>query len=455
MAQHTLTLPTKPIQYLPGLPLVGNLLAFNSDRLGFLLRIVQECGDVGGFHFGPFPMVFFSTSEHVQSILVEHASDFQKGEVLRRAFRPVIGNGLFISEGDFHRRQRKRMAPIFQPRQIKNYADAMVRYGERIQQEWRDGVVVDVEQAMTQLTMSIIGKVLFDEDMFSEADELGAAMKTALEYVNVAASTPLPLPFNWPLPRNIHARAALAVINDRIQAMIEARRAHPDAREDCLSLLMQAKDEDGNPMSDQQVFDEAVTLFGAGHETTATALTWAWYLLATHAEAYEAVRHEVDRVLGGRSPTYDDLVSLPYTLQVLKESLRLYPPAYGTSRVALREVVVDGYRIRKGQTVVIAPYAIHRRSGYFPNPERFDPERFALERERQLPRYAFLPFGAGPRICIGNHFALMEGHLLLATLAQRVMFELVPGQQVEPDPKVTIRPRSGIKMVVYRRKRES
>jgi len=452
MSQHTHILPAKPIPYLPGLPLVGNLLAFNTDRLGFLLRIARECGDVGGFHFGPFPVVFFSSSEHVQSILVEHAGDFQKGEALRQAFRPVIGNGLFISEGELHRRQRKRMAPIFQPRQIKNYANAMVSYGERLQETWQDGAVVDVEQAMTQLTMSIIGKVLFDEDVFSEADELGAAMKTALEYVNVAASTPLSLPFSWPLPRNLRTRAALTVLNARIQAMIETRRAYPGAKEDCLSLLLQAKDEDGNPMSDQQLFDEAVTLFGAGHETTATALTWAWYLLATHAEVYAAVRREVDHVLGGRSPTYDDLASLPYTLQVLKETLRLYPPAYGTSRVALREVVVDGYRIHKGQTVVIAPYVIHRRPDYFPDPDHFDPERFAPERERQLPRYAFLPFGAGPRICIGNHFALMEGHLLLATLAQRVVFELAPGQQVEPDPKVTIRPRSGIRMVVHRRK---
>jgi len=199
--------------------------------------------------------------------------------------------------------------------------------------------------------------------------------------------------------------------------------------------------------------DEALTLFGAGHETTATVLTWAWYLLATHPDSYQKLLQEVDTVLQGRTPTYANLAHLPYSLQVFKEALRMYPPAYAMARVALHDLEIDGYPVRERQTVVIPMYAIHRRPDYYPNPEVFRPERFASENEKALPRYAYMPFGAGPRICIGNHFAMMEGHLLLATLAQRVSFELLPGQHIEPDPTktITIRPKYGIKMVVRRR----
>jgi cytochrome P450 len=298
--------------------------------------------------------------------------------------------------------------------------------------------------------MSIIGKVLFEKDVFSETDELGAAMQTALEHVNAAASVPFPLPLSLPLPRHIRTRQALATLRQSIQYMIDERRSRAPEKDDFLSLLLKARDEEGG-MSDQQVFDEALTLFGAGHETTATALTWAWYLLMTHPEVYKHVQQEVDSVLQDRSPHYDDLVHLPYTLKVFKETLRLYPPAFATSRTALCDVEVGRYTMQKGETVLISPYVIHRRPDYFPNPEQFDPERFAPENEKQLPRYAFLPFGAGPRICIGNHFATMEGHLLLATLAQRITFDLVPGQDIVAASKVTIRPKDGVNVVVQRR----
>jgi cytochrome P450 len=224
-------------------------------------------------------------------------------------------------------------------------------------------------------------------------------------------------------------------------------------RNDFLSILLQARDEDGNPMSDDQLMAECLTLFGAGHETTATALGWAWYLLCQHPEIYQKVQQEVDTVLQGRTPTYEDLARLPYCLQVFKETLRLYPPAYATSRRALHDVEIDGYHLAKNQIALIAPYTLHRRPEYFPEPEKFDPERFTPEREKQLPRYAFVPFGAGPRICIGLYFSMMEGHLLLATLAQRVKFSLLPGQNITPDPlhHLTLRPASGVNVSVTRR----
>jgi cytochrome P450 len=458
----TTTAPIAPLQQsdkriprIEELPLLGRMQTYNHDRLGFVLALSRSCGDAARFHFGPFPVVFFNSAELMHGVLVEHANEFDTGVVRRNAFGPVIGNGLFVSEGELHRRQRKTLAPAFQPRHIKSYANTMVTYGERAQVEWTDGEVVGINHEMIQITMSIIGKVLFDADVFTEADELGAAITVALEHVNYMFSHLLPIPLSWPLPRHARTRRSLAFLRAHIQEMIAERRASniegQVERDDFLSILLRARDEDGNPMSDQQVSDEAITFFGAGHETTATGLTWAWYLLAGHPEAYARLRAEVDAVLGGRAPTYDDLARLPYTLQVFKEALRLYPPAYALSRVALRDVTVGGYRVKRGTTVFMSPYALHRRADYFPSPACFDPERFTPKNEARLPRYTYMPFGAGPRICIGNHFALMEGQLLLATLAQRVTFALVTGQEIVPDPKVTTRPKGDIQMVVHRR----
>jgi cytochrome P450 len=445
--------PSRSIPFVKGLPLLGSIPAYNSERLDLLQRITQECGDVGGMHFGPFPVIIFNSSEYVHTIFVEHAYDFDKGVYVHATFRPVIGNGLLISEGDVHRRQRKLIAPSFQPRHLAGYADAIVGYGERIQREWRDGEVIDVSREMTDLTMSIIGKALFDADVFTETDELGAAMREALAYASHRLSRLFSPPTSWPTPRNRRLRRASTVIRNRIGRMIDERRAHPGERSDFLSILLEARGEDGSAMSDQQISDECVTLFGAGHETTATALAWTWYLLCQHPDIYHKVQHEVDTVLQGRTPRYDDLPQLPYCSQVFKEALRLYPPIYIIGRQALKDVTIDGYLVRKGETVAIVPYALHRRPDYFPDPEMFDPERFTHEQEQRLPRYAYVPFGAGPRICIGMYFAMMEGHLLLATLAQRVSFELASQGSVEPDPYHTlaIRPMGGLPVIVKRR----
>lgn len=457
MAIQTANTPAKrakPIPHIPEPPLVGSLPEHTRDRLTLYLRVVQQCGDVGSFHFGPFRVIFFNKPEYVHSVFVEHADDFDKGAAIHNTFRPIIGNGIFTSEGDFHRRQRKLMAPSFQPRHIISYADLMAHYSELIQQKWSDSETVDVNQEMTHLTMSIIGKILFDADVFTETDELGAAMTTTLSHVSHTLSKLFPIPLNWPTKRNRDTRHAIAVLRGRIQTLIEERREETEERNDFLSILLQTQDEDGKHMSDEQVIDESLTLFGAGHETTATALAWTWYLLASHPEIYKRVQAEVDAVLQGRTPTYADLAQLPYCLQVFKETMRLYPPAYAISRAPLHDVDINGYIARKGKDIVfVSPYTMHRRPDYFPEPEVFDPERFTLENEKKLPRYAYIPFGAGPRICIGNHFAMMEGHLLLATLAQRVTFELVPNQHIIPDPlkTVTIRPRNGINMVVHRR----
>ncbi len=454
MATQTLHAAIKPVPHISEPPLIGSLPEHTRDRLNLYLRIAQQCGDVGSFHFGPFRAVFFNSPENVHRVFVEHANDFDKGAAIHNTFRPIIGNGIFTSEGDFHRRQRKIMAPSFQPRHIISYADTMVHYSELIQQEWRDAQTIDVSQKMTNLTMSIIGKVLFDADVFTETDELGAAMTTVLGHASHSLSQLFPVPLAWPTKRNRNTRQAIALLRGRIQELLEERRADSQERNDFLSVLLASKDDDGTSMNDEQIIDESLTLFGAGHETTATALTWAWYLLALHPDIYAKVQDEVDSVLQGRSPTYTDLANLPYCLQVFKETIRLYPPAYAISRAPLHNVNIDGYTVRKGRDIAfVSPYTMHRRPDYYPEPEKFDPQRFTPENEKKLPRYAYMPFGAGPRICIGNHFAMMEGHLLLTTLAQRVEFELVPDQIIEPDPlkTITIRPRNGIYMVVHRR----
>ena len=443
----------KTFPYVSGIPLLGNLSDITRDRLGFLQRMARV-GDVCGLRFGPFPGMFFNKPEHVQSILVEHACDFDKGIALRRRhLPPMILNGIVCSEGEQHRCQRKLMAPAFQPRHIASYADTIGDYGERLQQTWPAGGVIDIHQQMTSLTMSIIGKVLFDADMFTETDELGAAIMVTFEYLSYVTSMFFPLPYSWPTARNRRMRQALQILRTRMQRFIDERRNDAGQRNDFLSILLHTRDEHGASMSDDQLMTECLNLFGAGYETTATALSWAWMLLCQHPETYQRVRQEVDGVLQGRTPTCDDLEHLPYCLQVLKEALRLYPPVYFTGRRALRDVEIDGYHVPKDCFVMLAPYTLHRREEYFPQPETFDPERFAPEEEKQRPRYAYVPFGAGPRICLGLHFALMEGHLLLATIAQRTSFSLLPKQVIEINPKhnLLLRPVGPLSLRVEKR----
>lgn len=447
-------LAAKPIPFIPEPPFIGSLRAFMNDRLHFLQHLT-EVGDICGFHLGPVALYLFNKPEHVQSILVEYAYDFSKGKLMHKA---INSNGLFMSEGDFHRKQRKLMAPIFQPRHIVKYVDTIVQYGEHIALGWPDKAVIDLNQQMINLTMSIIGKVLFDVDMLKETDELGAAMATGFEHTVRKLSSPLMLPESWPTPYNRRFREATNLLENRILQMIEERRKQREQPQyhvehfDLLSLLLNAQDEDGSHMSDRQVMDECIILLGAGHETTAAALSWTWYFLCQHHEVYERVQQEVQQVLQGRRATFDDLAQLPLCLQVFKEAMRLYPPAAGIFREALHDIIIDGYQVPKGANVVISPYTLHRKSEYFPEPEVFDPSRFALEREKQLPRYAYIPFGAGSRICIGNHFALMEGQLLVATLVQHATFTLVPGQHIEPDPvhNLALRPGGKVAVVVHK-----
>lgn len=452
MVVKTQTPTTDPIPAVREAPLIGSLRAYKRDRLSFYKQVVKEYGNICSFHLGLLPMVLFNSAECAHSILVERASDFCRGQIIRKADSAFIGTtGIFQSEGDLHRRKRKLLAPSFQPRHISSYADAIVRYGEQLVEGWGDGIELEIYRQMISLTMNIVGKVLFGSDNFNENDSLGPNMLIALEYGAYVRSTPFVPPLSWPTPRNCRARTAISTIINELQAMVNERRACTQVGDDLLSVLVHTKDEHGNLMSNMEVMHEYQNLFGASFETTATALTWTWYLLTTHPLIYQKVQEEADSL--GHTPTYADLPCLSYCLQVFKEAMRLYPPSYTLLRQALRDVEIGNYLVPKDYHTLIPVYLLHRNPEAFPDPEQFNPDRFTPEHEQQLPRGAYIPFSAGPHICMGNHLVLMEGPLLLATLAQRVTFELLPGQTIEPSIKKSIALRPNRDIIVKVRKR--
>jgi cytochrome P450 len=350
------------------------------------------------------------------------------------------------------------IAPALTHKRIASYADTMAARALSTVGAWREGETFDAAEAMMRLTLEIVGKTLFDAEVGSEAAAVGEALTEVMENTVATLGSVLPMPPIVPTPRNLASRRARGRLDAIIYGLIAERRKNPTAGTDLLSLLLAARDEDGSAMSDKQVRDESMTLFLAGHETTANALVWALYLLARHPEARARAEDEAMPLLRrGGALTMEDLKSLPYTLAVVKETMRLYPPAYLVGRRALKEVVVTGerpgetLRIKKNTVVFVNILGIHRRADVFPDPDRFDPSRFLGDREKELPRCAYLPFGAGPRVCIGNHFALMEAHLLLATIVGKAQLDLLPGAQtIDVDPLVTLRPRGGVTMRVTR-----
>ena len=328
----------------------------------------------------------------------------------------------------------------------------MAGYAEAAFPTWQDGETMDVASAMMKLTLAIAGKTLFNADLEGESVELGGALTVANRYAIDQVSSFLPLPIGWPTPRNLRARKAIARLNQTIYRVIAERRASGTDPGDILSMLLGAEEEgNGSKMNDAEVRDEVMTLFLAGHETTANALAWTFYLLSRHPEVYARLRTEIDDALGGRTPTMQDLPRMPYTLQVFKESMRLYPPAYILGRESSAEVELGPYKLPAKTTLFINIYGMHRNAKYFPDPEKFDPDRFTPEREKQLVRSSYIPFSGGPRICIGNQFALIEGHILLAALTQRVTFEATSSAVVEGEPLITLRPRGGVPLRVRRR----
>jgi cytochrome P450 len=443
------------IPVVSGKALSGNLFDFRDERLELQRRIYEECGDIGVFRLGPVKVVMISSAELAQQVLVENDESFVKSPGLRKFARPLLGNGLLTSDRDAHKKQRKLMAGAFQHKRIAAYAEVMTQYSERLCSTWSEGQVVDMKEEMMRLTLAIVGKTLFDADVTQDAHQVGEALETAMRYTMESVSSVVNFPLSWPTPKNLRTRRAIAALDRIIYRIIEERRSSGKDSGDVLSMLLLARDEHGSGMSDLAVRDEAMTLFLAGHETTSVALTFAWYLLAKNPRAAEKMYQEIDQVLGERPPRMQDLPQLPYTLQIFKEAMRLFPPAYLTGRQAIRDVKIGDYHLAKGTIVMVNIRAMHLRADVFPEPERFLPERFQLDAEKLLPRGAFIPFGAGSRVCIGNHFALMEGQLVLATLARRFALALTTAAPLVIEPLITLRPKSGISMRIHQRRARS
>ncbi len=441
-----------PVYRVPGSLLLGNLMDFRRDRIGFSQRVARD-HDVARVRLGLIPLLMVSSPSVAHEVLVEHADAFTKSMGLSVFARPMLGNGLLTSERDVHKRQRRLMAPLFAHKRIAGYADVMAERaaaGVDTLLAQRRTLAVD---AMMRITLEIVGKTLFDADLGKDADEIGDALTDAMTEMMNGLVRLVPLPPQVPTPGNLRLRAAVRKLDTIMYRLIRERRSSGSDRGDLLGMLLATRHEDdGSALSDVEVRDQSMTLMLAGHETTANALAWAIYLLARNPSALARVEREIDEVIGDRRITHADLPSLPLTLQAMKEAMRLYPPAYVLGRQAARDVTVGGVRVRKNHVVLVNVSGIHRRADAFPNPDTFDLDRLSVEREKKLQPLSYMPFGAGPRVCIGNHFALMEAHVVLATLLQRARFELEdPAAEVQCEPLVTLRPKGGVPVRVSRR----
>jgi cytochrome P450 len=432
-----------------GLPILGVLPQFRKNPPVFLKSLARDHGDLVHFRLGPQHIYLVSNPEWIKDILVTNQTNFTKSRFLERA-KVLLGEGLLTSEGEFHRRQRRLVQPAFHRDRLIGYASAMVDCTARTREEWTNGAQLDMSREMMRLTLAVVAKTLFSVDVTSESDNIGAALTEVMVLFDLVL-----MPFSeWieklPLPKIRRFYKARDFLDSLIYGIIAERRASKEDKGDLLSMLLLVQDEDGSAgMSDKQIRDEALTLFLAGHETTANALMWSWYLLSQNPAAAAKFYDEVDRVLGDRLPTFNDLPLLKYTEGVFAESMRLYPPVWVIGRRAKADYAIGPFTVPARSILMLSPYVVHRDPRWFPDPERFDPDRWSQPDDR--PKFSYVPFGGGTRVCIGERFAWMEGVLLLATVAQRWRFKLVPGHPVQTDALITLRAKHGMKMVAEQR----
>jgi cytochrome P450 len=427
---------------------LGNMREFNSDSLGFVERCAREFGDVVPTRFLYVPALFLFHPDHVEYVLAAGSKNFIKAASLRSPFfHRLVGRGLVTSEGDFWRRQRRLAQPAFHRDRVEAYARTMVAYAERMLEHWQDGGTLDVHEEMMALTRVVVAQTLLSADVsVGDSREIGDALGRLVRPFASQATLKWILDNRLPTPAHLRFNRDVRKIDRFVYRLIEERRASGEDTGDLLSMLLAAQDEDGSGMTDKQLRDELMTIFLAGHETTALALTWAWYLLAQNPEAEAKLHEELEEVLAGRAPTVADLPRLRYAERVVKESMRLYPPAWAVGRECVRECEVGGYRVKKGMQVFGFQWVIQRDPRWFDAPLSFRPERWGDESTSRLPKYAYFPFGGGPRLCIGNYFATMEAVLILATIARRFRLRLAPGEKTEVLPALSLRPKHGLKV---------
>jgi cytochrome P450 len=436
------------IPAVPGLPLVGNLLAFRRDRLALYERAAR-LGPIARISFGHIPVYITTCGDLAHDVLVQQDASFQKSAGIQ-FLRPLLGDGLLTAEGEPHRKHRKLLAPAFVPRRLASYGEVMVAETREQIARWSPGDRIDLAAEMMEMTLAIAGRTLFGVDVRRDARTVARAIELGMRAVDVAMTSPLQLGDRWPLPRNLRMRRAVAMLDDVVYRLIRDGRALGSDRGDVLSMLVLARDEDdGSQLADREIRDEVMTLLLAGHETTANTLTWTWYELGRHPAALARLAAEVRGVLGDRPVATADLPALPWTAAVIDEAIRLHPPAYATGREAVREVELAGHRLPARSIVVVNIRGIHRRADYYPDPLAFRPERMLPDARKLRPRHHYLPFGAGPRVCIGAHFALMEAQLALATMVQQAELRLL-ARTVAAEPLITLRPRGEMPAIVHR-----
>jgi cytochrome P450 len=453
VTQVTVT-QAKPVPGPRGLPILGSVLDLRRRGvLWFYVDNWRQYGDVARFRVGPLTLYHFVRPEHVHHILVKNTANYIKG-FSHDKLRIPLGMGVFTSEGELWRRQRRLMAPTYTPNAVTRFAALMLDETQRMLARWETQATnqpLAINQEMMRLTMSIISRSMFNLDIGAEFAEVGQALTFVLDFTNQRSVTLVDPPLFLPTPLNRRLKRALKTLDGFLYGLIAQRRLQVPG-DDLLSVLMHARDEEtGQPMSDQQLRDEVLITFFAGHETTAQLLTWTWILLAQHPLVETRLHDELDRVLAGRSPSLDDLPNLNYTRMILDEALRLDSPVSMVARDAVADDLVDGYPVPAGATVTILPYITHRHPDYWEKPEEFYPEHFTPERVDARPRYAYYPFGAGPRICLGKHFALLEATIALAQVASHYGLRLVAGHEIKPTWSGTLRPDRDVMMTLHPR----
>lgn len=416
-------------------------------------HLVRTYGPVSHYKLGGSHIVFINDPKLIREILVNQAASFIKERTQHR-MKILLGDGLITSEGEFHVRQRRIAAPAFHRQRIENYAGAMVERAAAMRARWKPGQTFDMSAAMMELTLEIVARTLFATDVTSEVRQINDEVNVIMRLYNYLIALPRAESYlRWPVPGLVRFRKARARLDAVVYRMIAERRASKEDRGDLLSMLLAGRDEAKNNegMSDRQLRDEVITIFLAGYETVANALTWTWYLLAKNPAAAKQMEQEIDGVLQGRPATIEDLPRLHYTEMVFAEAMRLYPPAWAMGRQATQAIELGPYRLPAGTYFFFSQYILQRSAEFYPDPLRFDPERFTPEQKAARPRFAYFPFGGGGRQCIGEAFAWMEGVLILATIAQRWRFQMVPDQQVDVQPKITLRPRYPMMLVAEQR----
>ena len=449
-------------------PPLDDLRTLRDGPHAFLLQIARQYGDIVRYPVGPLAVYLVVHPDGVKRVLQDNAKNYSKDTFQYNLLSSITGRGLLTSDGDFWLRQRRLAQPAFHKQRIAGFAGLMTSCAEAMLARWDGsaarGEPIDVAAEMMHLALQIVGKALFSIEIGDEADELAQATLVVLDHIVGRARTFGIVPQWLPTPGNLRYRRALRTLEEAVNTTIASRRRDPGnaARADLLAMLMSARDPDTGEgttipeaqrsgMTDRQLRDEMITVLIAGHETVASALAWAWYLLATDPAAEAKLHAELAAVLGGRTPQVDDLPDLRYTQAVFEEAMRLYPPAWIITRKALADDEIGGYRVPANALVVTSPYVTHRQAAVWNDPEAFDPDRFSEERVAGRPRFAYYPFGGGPRLCIGDQFALTEARLIIASVAQRYRLRLVPGHPIAVEPGVTLRPKHGLLMTLEKR----